>query len=331
MAAADPRSLTLLAIIRIDRNSAVSDLDRFVALALPSFRTFMASDLAHELVVVVPHRDVRAVLRRLAPIVRMPLRVIDERDVVPHVSDSASGWTKQQVIKLAAAEVVHTPWFVTLDADVVAARPITRDFLLPGGRAIWQQEDASVHMDWWQSSARVLHSDWVAQPGQAAFGVTPAILHTATVRALIRRLELEYPSQHWTATLMQTQGWTEYTLYWTHAMDTGAADRYYVANDDRPHTVDHSIWVKEGLSSRSLYAHLEEAFAADARHAFFVFQSNLDRPLKETVALLRPYFGEPGSATVSESLHWAFQTARCRLRQLLRPAAMIVRRLVSRG
>lgn len=146
MVSDDAQAITAVAILRVDRGGAVSDLDRFLALGLPSLQKF-AGDVIKELVVVLPHRDVRLTTRRLVSRSRMPVRVIDEREVVSHLGDDAPGWTKQQVIKLAAPSVVSTPWYITLDADVVAARPIDREFLLPGGRAIWQQEDAGAHLD----------------------------------------------------------------------------------------------------------------------------------------------------------------------------------------
>lgn len=181
--------LTLVAVLRIDRDHPVSDLDRFIALGVPSLDRFLAAGAVEELIVIVPERDVAETARRLAAATRRRFRVVGERELIPQVDASVPGGRKQQLIKLAAAGIVRTEWFITLDADVVAARPLDADFLLPGGRAIWQREDAGMQLEWWQNSARVLRSSTQVAPGQAVFGVTPAILHTASARGLPLRIE----------------------------------------------------------------------------------------------------------------------------------------------
>ncbi|GAA1999907.1 DUF6492 family protein [Microbacterium ulmi] len=331
MTTEDARAISLVAVIRRDPNRPVSDIDRFLALAVPSFERFLGDGLVEELVVITPERDVAEATRRIPPALGIPVRVVDEKDVIPHLDHDAAGWMKQQVIKLAAPAVVRTPWFITLDADVVAARPVDREFLLPGGRALWQQESAGAHMDWWRNSARVLRSGLVIDSDQPVFGVTPAIMHAPSLVALGERIEREHPGMHWTRTLMDLadEGWTEYTLYWTHVLDTGAADALYTASGDgdRPYSLNGSVWVGDHLSSRALRDQLADVFSPDAPHAFFVFQSNLDRPLAETVALVRPLLGGHGPTRAEKRL-WARRARTHRARSVLLTWRARLRRLI---
>jgi hypothetical protein len=49
-------------------------------------------------------------------------------------------WQRQQIIKLNAPAFTTAPFVLTLDPDVIAVKPITRELLLPGGRAILEPE-----------------------------------------------------------------------------------------------------------------------------------------------------------------------------------------------
>ena len=320
MSAATSLGLTLLAVIRVDPDQQVSDLDRFMALALPSFESFLAPGLVEEVVVVMPSRDVATAQQRLTGATAIPVRVVDEATIVPEIDPSSSGWTKQQVIKLAAAAAVRTPWLITLDADVLAARAIDRDFLFPGGRAIWQQELAGAHMDWWKTSARLLNSPTEVQPTDAVFGVTPALMHVPSLVGLSERIGREHPGEHWTRTLMATPGWTEYTLYWTYLLDTGTATELYEmpGGAHRPYSLDGSFWTPEDLSPEVMSVKIDAALHPDVTHAFFVFQSNLGRPLEETVSLVRPRIGG-GPPTSDELATWSRHARTQRLRARLRP------------
>lgn len=329
----DEPGVTLVAVIRRDPNRPVSDIDRFVALAVPSFERFLDPALVVELVVIVPARDVAEASRRIPPALGIPVRVVDERDVIPHLDPDARGWMKQQVIKLAAPAVVRTPWLITLDADVVASRPVDRGLLFPGGRAIWQQEAAGAHLEWWRSSARLLRSDLVLAPEDPAFGVTPAIMHAPSLVALGERIERAHPGDHWTRTLMRLadDGWTEYTLYWTHVVDSGCADLYAEpGTSGRPYSLDGSVWVSDHMSSKTLEDRLASAFEPDAAHAFLVFQSNVDLPLAETVALIRPRLGG-GGPTRAERRRWSRRARAYRTVAILRTLRARVRRALRRG
>lgn len=320
--------VTLFAAIRIDRDRPVSDLDRFIALALPSFRTRLPRDLVREIVVAVPPSDLREASALLAGTADIPVRVVDEREVADGL-DGVSGWIKQQILKLAAPTVVRTPWFITLDADVVATRAVDREFLFPEGRAIWERESAGAHLSWWEASARLLGSPLPVDPNTPSFGVTPAIMHTDAVRGLARAIETAHPGRNWIQTLaaLHDTGWTEYSLYWTHVVASGLANELYSDVDRTPYALAQSVWTPGDLNSLDLAA----VFDRQANHAFFVFQSNLELPLEDTVKLLRPHI--QGDATVSsdELRQWAGHSTAYRLRSTRRRLFARVRRALRRA
>lgn len=310
-------ALTLAAIIRVDRSSRVSDLDRFAALGMPSFERCFAPGTVQEFVVIVPARDVRVTRRRLSHASAHPVRVIAEEDLLGAAVGSVDGgWMKQQLLKLAVTEVVDTEWCLVTDADVVATRPMTREFLLPEGRALWQREPAGAHLTWWRASSSLLKSPHRFSPDELAFGVTPAILHAPSLRGLHQRVEALYPGAHWARTLADCADevpWTEYTLYWTHIVDSGLTD-LYSTSDTRMYALDASVWVEAQIAERATAAALTRAFDPDAAHGFFVYRSNLGQPLLDTVRLLRP-FVDPGRAIApTERARWATHSMSSRIR-----------------
>lgn len=313
--------LTLFAPLRIDRNRRVSDLDRFRALALPSFQRNLPPELVHELLVIVPPADLRRARSELADSGPLPVRVVDERALGVDAGGSP-GWITQQILKLAAPQVVTTPWFVTIDADVVATRPVDREFLLPGGRAIWEQERAAIHLAWWENSARVLGIPTAVEPEDRVFGVTPAILSTSAVRTLWTAIEATGSGAAWSRILADRQswGWTEYTLYWTHLLASRQADELYAPVARYPYALADSVWTEEELRAVDEAA-LGRVFAPDAPHAFYVFQSNLEQPLESTVRLLRPHIEAGRAVSDAERRQWGRHT-RAHARRTLRHRAV---------
>lgn len=132
------------------------------------------------------------------------------------------GYAVQMALKLLAATLVATDFYVTLDADVIATRPLCEDaakLLLVEGKGVYTREPKSVHPHWWAGSANLLG----LEPDDfrdAAFGVTPAVLSTAgalvTLDCIRRALDVR-EHQHWTDAWLSKWTpdafWSEYTIY----------------------------------------------------------------------------------------------------------------------
>ncbi len=297
--------ITGLLPIRIDRKQSASDLERFASLGLPSMCRFLAPGLLKQLIIVASRKDAKIIKERLDCAIPFELAILDEDDICPNVSGQR-GWYKQQILKLAAADFISTDWYLTLDADLICTRFIDERFLFPEGKAIWQRELASVHPDWWAGSRLVLHDGKHAALNGIVFGVTPALLHTASVKSLISRLSLLYRGSDWTVELLKNAhlDWTEYSLYWTHLSDSDTWRDLYSENCQGLYDLD-SAWTPETAMKLS-DTKLRSVFAHDSPWPFYVFQSRAGVPLSETIDLFRPYLDLPPTPLklrVAHALH----------------------------
>jgi len=140
-------------------------------------------------------------------------------------TNTAYPYALQMAIKLLAAQLVTTPFYITLDADVMLLHPFSTDMLLSEHtqdvsftsftfddsgiqshpltigssnhyKAAYHYEDRSVHPNWWSGSETLLG----VGPSKelVGFGVTPALLSTfgslSTVAMICSSLE-EYATE----------------------------------------------------------------------------------------------------------------------------------------
>lgn len=243
-----------------------SDADRAKILFRSLERFFEPLGTCH---VVVPDPEFAAVRPRV-PGDRYD--VVAESDVVPEigwfhstarlraklrlVGPPIHGWFVQQLVKLAAAERVGTPFYLTLDADVICVRETRYEDLVPDGRALVQTTPPN-HPEWNDDAERVLG---LPRSGRQ-YAVTPALLNVEAVRALAGHLErrvrlrakqvarrLPNPLARdllasWRSHLLRSLPWTEYALYGTFVERTGLFDRYHVlAGEDAIY--GNAVWLE---------------------------------------------------------------------------------------
>jgi hypothetical protein len=67
------------------------------------------------------------------------------------------------------------------------------------------------------------------------------------------------------------------------------------------------VWTNADLNALGSMG-LDRAFAPEANLAFYVFQSNLELLLADTVQLLRPYIEGSADITAEEKRRWARHT-----------------------
>jgi hypothetical protein len=238
--------------------------------------------------VVAPDEDVPAV-RRGVP--RHGYEIVAESEVIPEIGWFRStarlraklhvvgppihGWFIQQLTKLAIADHVATPFYLTFDADVLCLRPTAYTDLVRDGRAIVQTAPPN-HPEWNDDAERVL-----ALPRSARqFGVTPAVLSREVVRALARHLEGRVdarlrrlarrlpPGRHreitasWRSFLLRNLPWTEYAVYFAFAEASGLFGRYHFDGGEDA-IYGNSVWIE---------SQFDEWQPTDA-HPFSVVQS----------------------------------------------------------
>ena len=144
------------------------------------------------------------------------------------------GWYVQQLVKLAIAERIATPFYLTLDADVICGRPTRYEDLVVEGRALVQLSPPN-HPEWNDDAERVLG---LRRSGRQ-YGVTPAVLSVDAVHALAAHLG----GAAWRRLLLRSLPWTEYALYHTFLERTGLQDTYHVlAGHDVVYS--NSVWME---------------------------------------------------------------------------------------
>mmetsp|Transcript_88762 Transcript_88762/g.247659 ORF Transcript_88762/g.247659 Transcript_88762/m.247659 type:complete len:861 (-) Transcript_88762:51-2633(-) len=110
------------------------------------------------------------------------------------------GWHSQQIVKLKAASVVDSDYYIVLDSKNTIIHPLEKDpFFTPCGQAIIQAEWSSSaivepHIDWYDRSARALG---VKSPRDAGAwddallwpaSITPMVMHKQSVLDMLSKL-----------------------------------------------------------------------------------------------------------------------------------------------
>jgi Family of unknown function (DUF6492) len=291
-----------------------------------------APGLLDELLVVARADETDRIGAYLDQWPELPIRMVVEDEYFPAFRRfsrpwQVRPWQRQQVIKLNAAAMTDAEFVLTLDPDVLALKPITRDLLVPGGRALLEPEPRSVHARWWRDSADLLD----VEPGlqRPGVNVTPAILSTAILRALQRRLEA-VGGRPWMDILLTSYcDWTEYTLYLLAAEQASLVERHHLWADDPgapAHLHAHptlSIWGGDGGSG----ADVDRLFGADDPGLFAVVQSSSGLTATEVTDAVARHFPVRRTAAVAA----ADDAGRSKARDRARTAARLTAQGLYRG
>ena len=251
-------------------------------------------DLLDELIVVARADEADRILEFICGWPELPLRLVIEDEYFPAFRRFSRPWQirpwqRQQVIKLNAPAITTARYVLTLDPDVLAVRPIGRELLLPGGRALLEPEARSVHRRWWRDSADLLDVDpRLDRPGM---NVTPALLSTAVLDAVHQRLET-VGGRPWMDVLLTSYcDWTEYTLYLLVAEELSLLPREHLWADEhespaRLHAPALSVWGDGGVSGAELGRRLDAAGSG----LFAVVQSSSGLPANEVAVAFSDCF-----------------------------------------
>ena len=158
-------------------------LDAVLPLKFNDYKRFRILDASlkkfiydiRKLFIIVPDKEVEFFQSKVKD---NGYKIIPETAVVPEFKlfKNYPGWNKQQLIKLAAASIVKTDFYLTLDADIICVRPTGFSDLVRDGRAICfkhsLERSAEMFQQWYRDAERVL------KIGHAKYfhDVTPAVL-----------------------------------------------------------------------------------------------------------------------------------------------------------
>jgi hypothetical protein len=292
-------------------------LDAVLPLILNDYKRFCMLDASlrkffpdlRMLFIIVPDRE----LDTLRTKIKHDLyKVIPESALVPEfrLFLHLSGWQKQQLIKLSAAEIVETDFYLTLDSDILFVRSARScDFVKAGRSCCFKhklEKSAEIFVQWYRDAERVLK----IERAEYHHDVTPAILSKEAVLRLheylrgiardvtisFRRRDLLYwgamillklmprvSFAEWRLYLLRSVLWTEYSLYYTFLEAHNLFEKYHYVLDHR--ISGNSVWYIEDYASWDP----ENSFVGDRNFYFSVIQSNISIDPDEIWKRVRPY------------------------------------------
>lgn len=233
----------------------IDDLGR-TEILFKSLRAFAQPGLFEEFLIVCPPDEVEIIQQRCQKWSHLNIKVVSEEVLVPELAKHrhVRGWRKQQMVKLAAPRMMSVDFYVTFDADAICLKHISKDILVPNGKALLQYEARALHPKWWTSSAHILKMS--PDVGDPAIGmsVTPAIMSSelaeltgqeiaANLRGrgswVDKLCKLHNPKSpsNWTPYRFKRGRWTEYSLYYLTAQKLQLLDQYHVTagSSEYPH------------------------------------------------------------------------------------------------
>jgi hypothetical protein len=209
----------------------------------------------------------------------LPVEIITDEELLARpAKQPAYNWYQQQLVKLCAHTRVASDFYLVLDADCFAVRPIEHGDLVIGGRGAVAMHTTDVFQPgWYRASLEVLQLPPDTVPTRFV-NVTPFVMSKALAAALGARLaELHGPT--WPGVLLMRAGptelgrlpWTEYTLYYLHARAAGLWDKFHV---EAPPIVGNAVWFGSEIETWDP----RKSFEPSPSFCFSLVQSNMRLP-----------------------------------------------------
>lgn len=278
-----------------------------------------------ELLVICPGEEVDELTDLLGTLTTdRRVHVVSETAICPDVvrmvdpnTGAIRGWYVQQMIKLAVAQQVRTPFYLTLDSDIVCIRQFSSADLITRGRGVCgtETEETYRHLYTPKFAARETMIKRTRMEASAAllgyerdegcagrfYSETPVLYHAETMRGMLSHLSATH-GKAWPEVLAGAEDWTEMALYFSYLEMVGELEqRYELAGPNRVLHLEGSVWqVNERYRESRSYnaAHFERLVAGD-EGLFVAIQSWLDTDgwLPATgVGSLEAFYGLLGEA-----------------------------------
>lgn len=221
---------------------------------------------------------------------------ITDEEILP-ANLQATGWYKQQLIKLLIYKYVKTTAYLIVDDDLFLTRPFAYNDLRVeiAGTKYWKYSSEKYcelsqknysSLKWWKGSSKLLNFDLQKlSRDNHLMGVTPQIFVTEYVLDLIGYLEHMYSS--WITEFISS-GSTEYTVYWiylyTHNLHYMYSDQCIQLWTNNPsyNIVDHCNFDRAVTAIRAGFNETPDYF--------MVIQSYLGFPANEIAKLQEESF-----------------------------------------
>jgi hypothetical protein len=258
----------LLTIALSETGRDDQDLER-VKLLIRSFKKYFDERALSKFFIVTTARDEAVVEDAVRPMFAgEQLEILDESEVCPELESDPDtttqwprpnkGWYRQQLIKLAIHERIDTPFYMTLDSDVLFVEPFSTGSLIRGGKAALNVQTEADFMRLYRRKlathevkvreSRYRRAEWilkcVRRPGYSRqwYGETPVLLNCRIVKALAEHIEATW-TKPWRQALLDNLPWTEYPLYFLFAEERGLLAQHYVQGTaDSVLRLSQSLW-----------------------------------------------------------------------------------------
>lgn len=324
-------TISIVLTLKINANLLGSDLERVKKILLPSFVKYFNCEQINRLLVIVPPREQQQVTNELAHFRKFfKITVINEENVLKTIPGwqwdqivhgflvslgksisrfkggrrlsecltpregwrSLRGWQRQQLLKIFAARLIDTKYYMTVDSDLCLMRPTDLKTLFPDRKAIWGRDKVKSKHEWWVASATVLDISLNLDQEGDVISVTPQLLSTEVAVALADyliakakekncRTVFEYLAVH--------RSWTEYTLYWLFLLEFHKRQDYYTdqIQDYRMYS-SLSVWFREhAVDLKKLRERIDLAF--QRQDALFMVVQSACIPLTEYYEAIKRY------------------------------------------
>lgn len=256
--------ITFVLPLRGARDALAARLNLF-----PSIDRFFDLGDVEEIMVVVRSEERNALVFDdvVSPSLGERIRIYSEGDFLPGNSSflPLRGYDRQQVVKLAACNRIHTRTYCTLDCDVYLVRPCRLADWLVDGKCVYNPCSMDTHPRWWKASARQLGYEFDFDPARG-FDVTPALLHTGIVQELVHFLETDRKG---IAHAIRNRA-TEYCLYWLYLLKNYCWSELY--HDGPPYLYGSCLWRRADIGPNGIHELIDRQFRAEG-HFFSILQS----------------------------------------------------------
>ena len=279
---------------------AMEDLSRSAVLFTSLYVNDYENSQIEEFIIVVPDKEYDDIADTLLPLLYTSLLrelsynviVVKESLLFHHDSyyqvrlGNAFTYAIQMAVKLLAAKIVQTKYYLVLDSDLILLRPlIVSELVVHGSHAIYHHESRSVHTDWWTQSEKFLNLtenvDYNSRlvKEQQGFGVTPALLHTFGASLVLSDINNRNNSAeaetHWLTCFGKDCVWSEYTLYRLVLDKYDLFHRFHIRDDSLP-LYCNCIWeasdlpfdASAALSSNCLFSVVQSTSNIDVKELF---------------------------------------------------------------
>lgn len=300
--------------LKIHANKFGSDLDRVSKVLLPSILKNFDSGNIDKFLVIVPENEQMEVAVQLKNFVNpLKISVIPEEDILALApgwkihqlayrllwrfknSDTApgkgglldflklangwhnlNGWRRQQILKLLAARMISTPYYMTLDSDLCLTCPVDITTLLPAGKALVELEPAYEHPNWWEGSAGILDIPFEYRKDEMVMSATPELLSTRLAAELMDHVASVARRKGYLTLfeyLSTNRNWTEYSLYWLFVKAFYAKEDFHIQGTEYAMHSPNNVWEREQApDANELRKRIDAAFR-EKNGLFLVIQS----------------------------------------------------------